>query len=140
VEPALGPRVALALDADVGSGRRSVAAGAIGGLLASGGAALRLRRPLGASWGLVGGAGLRFGLVRLTGEPTRAEDAARSVLRAWGGPLVSMAVELGRGHGCAALGLEGGWALVGARGLAGDALAAAVTGPWIGLGLAVGWR
>jgi hypothetical protein len=140
VEPSLGPRVGLALDAETGAGGRTHELGAVDGLLASGGAALRARYAPGQSWTLAGGAGVRFGLVRLAGEPARPEDGGRSVLRPWGGPIATLALEVGRGHSCAALGLEGGWALVGSRGLAGDSLAVALTGAWVGLGVSAGWR
>jgi hypothetical protein len=138
--PSLGPRFALALDAELGGTGRRVALGSVGGLVASAGAALVVRHPLGRGLALAGGLGARLGLVRLAGHPITADDSARSVTRPWGGPLATLGLSLGRGRACAALDVEAGATLLGARGLAGDAVAIAAAGPWLGLSLAGGWR
>ena len=141
VETALGPRLELALDAELGGARRALGLGRIDGWLGSGATALRLRREGGAAWSVAGGLGARFGAVRLAGAPARSDQASgRTVLRPWGGPIATAALGLRRGHLGAALGLEVGYAAASARGFAGDALAVALSGPWVGVTLSGGWQ
>jgi hypothetical protein len=140
LERGLG-RLELAADAEVGWGRRTLELGELEGRLASAGAALRLGDALGPSSTIAAGLGGRFGVVRLAGAPARPEEAGgRAVVRPWAGPFATVALGWGRGHACAAVSLEGGYTVVGARGLAGDSLAAAVTGPWLGATFSAGWQ
>ena len=140
LERGLG-RLELAVDAEVGWGRRTLELGELQGRLASVGAALRIGDALGPSSTIAAGLGARAGVVALSGAPARPEEAGgRSVVRPWGGPAASIALGWGRGHACAAVSLEGGYTVVGARGLAGDSLAAAVTGPWLGVAFSAGWQ
>jgi YD repeat-containing protein len=140
LERAAGTSVGWALDVEGGGARRAVAPGEITALLVSAGATVRLRWPLGRGWAAAAGPGARLGLARLAGEAARPDDSGRAVLRPWAGPFGVLALDWGHGHLGGALALEGGYALLGARGLAGGALAAAVGGPWVGATLSGGWQ
>ena len=136
-ERALAPWGGFALDGDVGGSRNDVDGGAVTGVVGSAAGALWLERALAPRLVLRGGGGARVGFARLAGRPSDPVASGHAVVRPWGGPCATLALTTA-GRFSAQLAVEGGYAVIGARGLAGDALAAAVTGAWVGVALAAG--
>ena len=120
--------LAVSLDVDASTDRRTVPAGRVGATLLSAGAWVGL--PLGtsvveASLGL----GVRAGVVRLSGEPSDGVSNGHVAWRPWAGPAASARVFVGGRFGVD-VGVEAGMSLFGAQATANGQRAAAATGPY----------
>ena len=91
-------------------------------------------------WSVTGGLGGRFGLAGLRGTPDEATTRGHDVTRPWAGPMLVL-----RGDGSAdlfafSLMVEGGYAVVGAEGLADGAPALGIDGGWVAASASAGVR
>jgi hypothetical protein len=127
------------LDVDVGFSRRRVELGAVEASLLS--TALWLgARGGGPAWSVTGALGGRLGLARLTGAPNRSETRGHRVTRPWAGPVLVVRTDGAIGLLALAVLLEGGFAAVGAEGLAAGAPALGFQGAWSSVSANAGIR
>ena len=86
------------------------------------------------------GAGARFGLARLAGEPSDATTVrAGTVAGSWGGPVAYVAAGARAGHFVTIAGVEAGYVLRTVLGLVDGDRALSISGLFIMGSLAVGW-
>jgi len=134
-------RVRPALDLEIG-GARAAADAPLGTVAVSLWSAtvrgsLRLRH--GGAW-LEAGAGGRFGLAQIEGQPRDPTSTRGSaVAGTWAGPLAYLGVGVGLGHVVIAAGVEAGRVLRSVAGLVDQGTPVAVSGNWVCGTLAAGW-
>lgn len=134
----LWQRFGISVDVEGGGDRGSVEFGRVTSYVGSAGALLDVRRGFG-DFVARGGLGGRLGIARLRGEPTPDPDVSgRTLVRPWGGPVANAQLQWGRRWFSLALGLEAGFAALGARGIAQQSTAAAASGAWLAFFLAAG--
>ena len=129
----------LAFDIEGALARQSASSGAVEARLLSTGAWFGARAGS-SEWSFTGGLGGRFGLAGLRGTPDEATTRGHDVTRPWAGPMLVL-----RGDGSAdlfafALMLEGGFAVMGAEGLADGAPALGIDGGWVAASASAGIR
>lgn len=134
--------LALALDADAAAGTHRVSLGQVNALLGSFALGSRLRYAVG-RWSLEAGGGLRLGLVHFAGQASHELTPLpeqRTQTLPWAGPLLALAARA-RLDGSAVLStvLEAGFVSYRAEAKVAGRGEFEIAGPWLGLGLGLGF-
>lgn len=129
----------LAFDIEGALARQNASSGAVEARLLSTAAWFGARAGS-SEWSVTAGLGGRFGLAWLRGTPDEATTRGHDVTRPWAGPMLVL-----RGDGAAdrfafSLMVEGGFAVVGAEGLADGAPALGIDGGWVAASASAGVR